>query len=106
MSVKSQELADALLARVGEYLPAKGMTLVREALDYATEKHAGQMRRSGDPVITHPLSTAETVAWLQMDAGAVAGALLHDVQEDCSVPNEEIERRFGKEVAGLVEGVT
>lgn len=106
MTVKQEEMGEALLVRVGEYLPEKGVALVRDALSFAMECHAGQVRRSGDPVITHPLHAAATVASLQMDAGAVAGALLHDVQEDCDVTNEQIAERFGPEVALLVEGVT
>ncbi|HET9477539.1 MAG TPA: bifunctional (p)ppGpp synthetase/guanosine-3',5'-bis(diphosphate) 3'-pyrophosphohydrolase, partial [Dehalococcoidia bacterium] len=96
----------ALLKRVSEYLPGKGVALVKDALEFAIVCHDGQFRRSGDPVITHPLHAAETCAALQLDAGTVAGALLHDVQEDCDISNEEIARRFGPEVAVMVEGVT
>ena len=67
-----------------EYLP-RAQELVREALEFAIETHAGQLRRNGDPVITHPLHAAETIAALQLDAATIAGALLHDVQEDCDV---------------------
>jgi len=106
MTVKEGRTGQALLERVKDYLPEKGVAFVREALEFATACHAGQMRKSGDPVITHPISAAETVASLQMDAAAIAAALLHDVQEDCNVSNEEIAQRFGPEVAQLVEGVT
>ena len=99
-------LADELLAKVNEYLPAKGISLVQEAYAFADECHAGQLRLSGDPVIVHPLHVALTVADLQLDAGAVAAALLHDVQEDCGVENGALAKRFGPEVAKLVEGVT
>ncbi|MDO8615379.1 MAG: bifunctional (p)ppGpp synthetase/guanosine-3',5'-bis(diphosphate) 3'-pyrophosphohydrolase [Dehalococcoidia bacterium] len=106
MAIKQEETGQALLRKAEEYLPPKGLALVREALEFATACHAGQMRKSGDPVITHPLHAAETVASLQLDAGTIAGALLHDVQEDCGVTNEDISKRFGAEVALLVEGVT
>jgi guanosine-3',5'-bis(diphosphate) 3'-pyrophosphohydrolase len=106
MAVKQEEIGQALLQRAGEYLPPKGVALVREALEFATACHAGQLRKSGDPVISHPLNAAETVASLQLDASTIAGALLHDVQEDCGVTNEEIARRFSPEIAQLVEGVT
>ncbi len=106
MTLKQQQIGEALIKRVSEYLPAKGVALVKDALEFAIACHDGQFRRSGDPVITHPLHAAETVAALQLDAGTVAGALLHDVQEDCEVTNEEIARRFGPEVAVMVEGVT
>ncbi|MBI1885191.1 MAG: bifunctional (p)ppGpp synthetase/guanosine-3',5'-bis(diphosphate) 3'-pyrophosphohydrolase [Chloroflexi bacterium] len=98
--------AEALLAKVQEYLPAKGATLVEQAACFATECHDGQYRRSGDPAITHPLHAAMTIAELQLDADTVAAALLHDVQEDCEVSNGTLEKKFGKEVAKLVDGVT
>lgn len=101
-----EEIGQSLLTRVQEYLPPKGVSLVKNALEFAIECHAGQMRRSGDPVITHPLATAEVIVNLQLDAATIAGALLHDVQEDCGISNEQIAKKFGSEVALLVEGVT
>jgi guanosine-3',5'-bis(diphosphate) 3'-pyrophosphohydrolase len=98
--------AEELFDRAGKYLPAKGMSLVKEAYQFAAERHAGQMRLSGDPVISHPLHTALTIVELQLDAAAVAAALLHDVQEDCGVENGAIQKQFGPEVAKLVDGVT
>jgi guanosine-3',5'-bis(diphosphate) 3'-pyrophosphohydrolase len=105
-SAETSELGQALLDRCAEYLPRKAQDLVHEALDFATACHEGQLRKNGDPVITHPLHAAETIASLQLDASTIAGALLHDVQEDCGVSNPEIEKRFGAEVALMVEGVT
>src|SRR4030067_3564975 len=99
-------LASELLAKIREYLPAKGVSLVEDAYAFADECHAGQLRLSGDPVIVHPLPAALTVADLQHDAGAVAAALLHDVQEDCGVENGTLSKRFGGEGAKLGEGVT
>jgi len=99
-------MGQAVLARAAAYLPPKGQDLVREAFEFAAERHAGQLRKSGDPAITHPLHAAETIANLQLDASTIAAALLHDVQEDCGVTNEEIAKRFGPEVAVMVEGVT
>jgi len=106
MTVKQVDLGQDLLAKVSEYLPAKGIELVQQALAFAIQCHADQLRRSGDPAVTHPLHAAATIANLQLDADTVAAALLHDVQEDCGVGNEEIRKRFGSEVATLVEGVT
>jgi guanosine-3',5'-bis(diphosphate) 3'-pyrophosphohydrolase len=97
---------DDLLARTGEYLPEDKVALVKEAYSFAEAAHEGQVRKSGEPFITHPLDTAMTVAALQLDATAVAAALLHDVQEDCGVPNAELVKRFGQEVARLVDGAT
>jgi GTP pyrophosphokinase len=106
MTTKEAEVGQDLLTRVAGYLPADGVKLVRDALEFAVQCHAGQVRRSGDPVITHPLHAATTIATLQLDAATIAAALLHDVQEDCDVSNDAIAKRFGREVATLVEGVT
>jgi GTP pyrophosphokinase len=95
-----------LLARTREYLPEDKVALVREAYSFAETAHQGQVRKSGDPFISHPLDTAMTVAALQLDAAAVAAALLHDVQEDCAIPNAELAKRFGRETARLVDGAT
>jgi len=97
---------DDVLARVREYLPPDRVTLIEEAYRFAEQQHAGQRRMSGDPFIVHPLNAALTVAELHLDAPSVAAALIHDVQEDCAVPNAEIKKRFGADVAHLVEGVT
>ena len=106
MTIKIEELGHAVLTKASGYLPPKGQELVQEAFEFAAEQHAGQLRKSGDPAITHPLHAAETIANLQLDASTIAAALLHDVQEDCGVTNQEIEKRFGPEVAVMVEGVT
>jgi len=95
-----------LLERARQYLPPTGVALVERALEFASRCHEGQFRRSGDPAITHPLHTAYSMAELQLDAETVAAALLHDVQEDCGVSNQELRQLFGEGVASLVEGVT
>jgi GTP pyrophosphokinase len=106
MTIEQAETAQPLLTKARKYLPASAVTKIEAAYEFAARCHAGQLRQSGDPVITHPLSAAETVASLQLDADTIAAALLHDVQEDCDVANGDIEKRFGAEVAKLVEGVT
>ena len=106
MTIEQAEIAQPLLARAREYLPASAVAKIEEAYDFAATCHSGQLRRSGDPVITHPLHAAQTIASLQLDADTIVAALLHDVQEDCDVSNGDIEKRFGAEVAKLVEGVT
>jgi len=98
--------AEALFEKVASYLPSEKVQLVREAYEFAAAAHAGQLRRTGDPYIVHPVDAALTVAGLQLDAAAVAATLLHDVQEDCGVANEELKKRFGPEVAKLVDGAT
>ncbi len=95
-----------LQAKVQEYLPPKAVGLVEGAYAFAEQCHQGQLRRSGDPAISHPLYAANVIADLQLDAATIAAALLHDVQEDCGVSNSALGKKFGHEVAKLVEGVT
>ncbi|MCH7838254.1 MAG: bifunctional (p)ppGpp synthetase/guanosine-3',5'-bis(diphosphate) 3'-pyrophosphohydrolase, partial [Chloroflexi bacterium] len=95
-----------LLEQARSYLPEERVSLIEEAYRFAEICHADQQRDSGEPYIVHPLDAALTVANLHLDAVAIVGALLHDVQEDCQIPNEEIKRRFGAEAAKLVDGAT
>lgn len=88
------------------YLAPEERAKVREAYRFAEEAHRGQLRRSGEPYITHPVAVAEILAGLQMDADTVAAGLLHDTLEDCGVAPEELERRFGPTVRRIVEGET
>jgi GTP pyrophosphokinase len=97
---------ETLLERVQEYLPEDRTAPIEDAYRFAAEKHDGQRRESGEPYIVHPLDAAMTLAELQLDASAISGALLHDVQEDCGVSNDELSKRFGPEVAKLVDGAT
>ncbi len=97
---------EALLAKVREYLPPERVEFVEKAYRFAEQAHDGQVRKSGDPYITHPLAAAEIVAGLQLDANTVAATLLHDVLEDCGVTLEELKREFNAEVAKLVDGAT
>ncbi|RTI61112.1 GTP pyrophosphokinase, partial [Thermus scotoductus] len=94
------------LAPLLDYLPAGEREKVREAYLFAEEAHRGQLRRSGEPYITHPVAVAEILASLRMDADTVMAGLLHDTLEDCGVAPEELERRFGLAVRKLVEGET
>jgi len=95
-----------LLERAREYLPPEKIALVKQAYDFAAEAHQGQMRKSGDPYMEHPLQVALTLAKLQLDAKTLAAALLHDVPENCDMPISELEAKFGSEVAKLVDGTT
>ena len=78
----------------------------RQAYRFADKCHVGQMRKSGEPYIAHPLQTALFLADLHLDTNTIVAALLHDVVEDCDVSLDEISRRFGPEVSKLVDGVT
>jgi len=88
------------------YLPPEKVASVEAAYDFAARAHQGQLRKSGEPFIEHPLAAALTLAELQLDATSLAAALLHDVPENCGIPVSEIEAKFGPEVARLVDGVT
>jgi GTP pyrophosphokinase len=103
---KEQPGLQSLLERAGMYLPKERLGIIERAYDFASACHIDQKRKSGEPYIVHPLDAAMTVADLQLDAPTIAGALLHDVQEDCGISNAELKRRFGSEVAKLVEGAT
>ena len=76
------------------------------AIDFATEKHLGQFRKSGEAYITHPLKVAGYLIEWGMDIDSVVAGVLHDVVEDTETPLEEIEHIFGKDIAFLVDGVT
>ena len=96
-----------LIARVSEYVddPTQ-LGKIQDAYDFAAKCHDGQMRLSGDPYIVHPLAAAAILADLHLDPDTIMAALLHDVLEDCGVAVEELRRRFGDDVARLVDGVT
>ena len=82
------------------------LALVRHAYEVAEGAHHDQMRRSGEPYISHPLTVAGILARFNLDAHTVAAALLHDVVEDTIVTLDEIRAQFGDEVAMMVDGVT
>jgi GTP pyrophosphokinase len=89
-----------------QYLPPENMAVVEDAYNFALKAHQGQVRKSGEPYLEHPLQVALTLAELQLDASSLAAALLHDVPENCGMPVSEIEAKFGSEVAKLVDGTT
>jgi len=90
-------------------LPAEALEspLVRDALGFATEAHADQLRKGdGLPYIDHPVEVAAMLHEAGLRDTVVAAGLLHDVIEDCGVPGAVLEERFGREVATLVETLT
>lgn len=95
-----------IIDKIKEYHPGGDTDLVNRAYTYAAKMHDGQMRKSGDPYFTHPVSVAGIIAQMRLDTASVAAALLHDVIEDCECSEQDIEREFGEEVAFLVDGVT
>jgi guanosine-3',5'-bis(diphosphate) 3'-pyrophosphohydrolase len=86
--------------------PSVNVGLIERAHDVAVQAHEGQMRASGEPYVSHPIEVAYYLATLQMDAETLAAALLHDVPEDTELTVADIEKRFGREVTRLVDGVT
>ena len=96
----------SLIAKASEYLPGDKVDLIKAAYEFASQAHQGQMRKSREPYLEHPLQTAMTLAELRLDADTLAAALLHDVPEDCGISLEEVEANFGSEVTSLVDGVT
>ena len=95
-----------LLEKVQGYLPPEKIALVEASYNFASKAHHGQVRKSGEPYLEHPLQVALTLAELQLDASSLAAALLHDVPEECSIPISQIKAEFGPEVAKLVDGTT
>jgi GTP diphosphokinase / guanosine-3',5'-bis(diphosphate) 3'-diphosphatase len=81
-------------------------TAVEHAFEFACERHADQLRRSGDEFITHPIGVAQICAGMRLDTETLCAALLHDTVEDTSASLEEIRSEFGEEIAQLVDGVT
>ena len=95
-----------LVEKVLSYDPDADEDLLHRAYVYAMKAHGDQKRASGDPYFSHPLEVAGILTGLHLDDATIATALLHDVVEDTNTTLAEIERLFGAEIAGLVEGLT
>jgi guanosine-3',5'-bis(diphosphate) 3'-pyrophosphohydrolase len=96
----------AVVAKLEANSRALDAAFLEEVWAFSAEMHAGQLRRSGEPYLTHPASVAWLLADLRLDATSVAVGLLHDVLEDTLTTRGELESRFGGEIAELVDGVT
>ena len=92
--------------KVHRQRPGDDLELLRRAYDFAAEQHKSQIRRSGEPYLSHPVEVAHLLADMKLDVTSLCAALLHDVVEDTKIPLEKITENFGPEVARLVEGVT
>src|SRR5258708_32942563 len=95
-----------ILSKVESYHPAADLELIKRTYAFAAKAHDGQLRRSGDPYVVHPLGVAATIADLKLDVPSVCAGLLHDCVEDTSATTDDISKQFGSEIAFLVEGVT
>jgi GTP diphosphokinase / guanosine-3',5'-bis(diphosphate) 3'-diphosphatase len=89
-----------------EYMSASDIEMVRKAYRFADDAHLGQMRKSGEPYITHPIAVAALCTEWKLDAQALCAALMHDCMEDCGVTKIELIEKFGAPVAELVDGLT
>ena len=96
----------ALEKKVAAYTPNLDTQRLYDAFTFADAEHHGQLRKSGEPYIIHPLAVADIVADLGLDTDSVIAALLHDCIEDTPATHEDIAKKFGPTVAELVEGVT
>ena len=100
------ESYQALEQKVAAYTPNLDTARLHDAFTFAYAEHQGQLRKSGEPYIIHPLAVADIVADLGLDVDSVIAALLHDCIEDTPATHEDIAKKFGSTVADLVEGVT
>ena len=100
MSVKS------LMNQIQAYNPDAEVELLERCYRFSQEAHEGQQRKSGEPYFTHCLKTAEILAELRLDTHTICAGLMHDVLEDTDITREEMQVRFGANIANLVEGVT
>lgn len=96
----------AALTEKLDYLDKADIESVRLAYRFADESHLGQLRKNGEPYITHPIAVAAQCATWKLDAQALMAALLHDAMEDCGVTKADLIERFGSPVAELVDGLT
>ncbi len=97
---------DRLIGRFLEHHEFGDVELIRRAGLVAINAHEGQLRRTGEPYVTHPIAVAGITADLGMDEQTIAAALLHDAVEDTGVTTEWLAREFGEQVAAVVDGVT
>jgi RelA/SpoT family (p)ppGpp synthetase len=101
-----QLLLDQLHTISSDYLDQQQLEKIFQAYQFGAKHHKGQLRKSGEAFICHPLTVAISLAKMRMDVNGVTAAILHDVIEDTDVNKETIIELFGKEVADLVDGVT
>ena len=95
-----------LLGNIKAYHPSTDIKIIEDAYALAKDAHSHQVRKSGEPYIMHPLNVALILSQLELDKESIAAGLLHDVVEDTQYTLEDIEKRFGREIAALVDGLT
>ncbi len=95
-----------ILQRVAAYHPDPDLDIIKKAYVYSAKVHQGQIRKSGEPYLIHPLEVAGLLAQLKLDEASIVSGLLHDTVEDTLATPEEIRELFGEEVMAIVDGVT
>ncbi|MDA1237516.1 MAG: bifunctional (p)ppGpp synthetase/guanosine-3',5'-bis(diphosphate) 3'-pyrophosphohydrolase [Proteobacteria bacterium] len=95
-----------LIGLIKAYNPKTNYQLITQAYQYSKNMHRGQLRRSGEPYFMHPVSVAALLTEQRLDDATIITALLHDTLEDTKSTYNEVEKIFGPEIVGLVEGVT
>jgi GTP diphosphokinase / guanosine-3',5'-bis(diphosphate) 3'-diphosphatase len=101
-----KQTIDSLIKKISAYHPGEELDIIRLAYDFAAKAHEGQLRKSGEPYIVHPLAAAHMLADMRIDPTIIVATLLHDVPEDTDVTLEEVEENFGSEIGSLVRGIT
>ncbi len=101
-----EELYQELINRVRKYHPSTDISMIEKAYHIARDAHEGQLRKSGEPYVIHPISVAIILADLELDKETIVAGILHDVVEDTVMSDEDVIREFSEEVALLVDGVT
>lgn len=104
--VEPEKLFQILVNTIKSYHPSENLSMIENAYHLAAEAHKGQVRKSKEPYIIHPLCVALILASLKMDRETIAAALLHDVLEDTTITKGQLDTQFGETVAMLVDGVT
>ena len=95
-----------ILDKTAVYLTEQEQAIITKAYVFSAAAHAGQVRLSGEPYLSHPLEAANILADMRLDAASIASGLLHDTVEDTKATVDELEELFGEEVADIVDGVT
>src|SRR5258708_38571828 len=95
-----------IVERVSSYRPEADLDIIKKAYVFSAKVHQGQIRKSGEPYLIHPLEVAGVLAELKLDEASIVAGLLHDTIEDTLAKPDEIRELFAAERLALVEGVT
>lgn len=101
-----QQIFEETIKKIRSYYPAADLCMVHKAYRLAVNAHDGQIRKSGEPYMIHPVSVAYILATLKLDIKCITAGLLHDVVEDSDYTVKDLEKMFCKDIANIVDGVT